>query len=151
MNYKLLIQGTLLGGLIIIGASVYIGFAGREAEVTDNAYEAGLHFDEAAKNKARLGWRVELPRTVHIGADEKAPLTVAIKDRGDKPVDDAVVRITLNRMGSLEERSYRCSGGPGGMYTARPDFSETGYWEARIQVARSREALSFEDQINVVR
>ncbi len=147
MNYKALIISVLLAGFAIIALSVYSGYAVRDAEVADNAYEAGLRFDETAKQAARLGWRVDLPRMVKVSAGKAADLVIALSDRNGV-LENAVVDVTLNRMGSRTERTYRCRAERGGRYrTPVLSIEQPGYWEATVRVARGNDALSFNETI----
>jgi len=151
MNYRLLIFGLLLGGFVIIGASVYIGYVVRDGEVVDNAYEAGLKFDEVAKRRQELGWNVELPRSLHVGKEESAVVTVMVTDRTGSGLNDATVDIDLNRMGNRHIRTFHCVADKAGRYSVPVHFDAPGYWEARVHVARLQDALIFDDHINVVR
>ena len=151
MNYRLLIAGLLIGGLVIIGASVYIGYAVRDREVVDNAYEAGLKFDEVAKKKEELGWKVELPRVLHVGAGESAVVMVVITDRAGAGLANATVDIDLNRMGNRQVRTFHCTADKAGRYSVPVHFEAPGYWDVRVHVARLQDSLVFDDQINIVR
>jgi nitrogen fixation protein FixH len=151
MNYRYLIIGVLIVGLVIIGSSVYIGYAVRDVEVVDNAYEAGLKFDEIAKKRSELGWNVELPRTIRVQKATSSVVTVSVTDRVGAALRGATVDLELNRMGSREVRTYRCNVGKEGRYSAPVVFNKTGYWEARVHIARSGDSLVFDEQIDVVR
>jgi nitrogen fixation protein FixH len=150
MNYKVLIISILLGGFVIIGGSVYIGYSLRDGEVVDNAYEAGIRFDETVKKQAQLGWQVDLPRTVNAAKEDVSIVTVSVKDRVGKALKDATVSLEVNRMGSTSVRTYQCSGG-NGRYTAPVAFDAPGYWEARVHVARGEDTIRVDDTINIVR
>jgi len=150
MNYRFLVIGILLGGFIIIGASVYIGHAVIDTEVVDNAYESGLKFDETLKRQKELGWTVELPRMLHVGKTDSAEVTVSVKDRTGMALKDAMVERVLNRMGSRNIRTYKCTGGKEGLYATQVNFDATGYWEAKVRVAHLNDSLIFDDKINVV-
>jgi nitrogen fixation protein FixH len=150
MNYKLLIITILIAGFGIVGASVYVGYALRDGEVVDNAYEAGIKFDEATKKQAQLGWQVELPRTMSTAKEDVTIMTVLVKERDGKGLTDATVLLELNRMGNRIVRTYQCSGGSNGRYTASVVFDEPGYWETRVHVARRGDSLTFDDNINIV-
>lgn len=150
MNYKLLVIGVLLVGFGIVAFSIYTGVAVRDMEVADNAYETGLKFDEIARKHKELGWKVELPRTLRAGAAEATTVTVSVTGRSGA-VPGATVDVTLNRMGSRNAKTYRCSGGKDGRYTASATFDAPGYWDARVRVAHQGESLTFDDQINIIR
>lgn len=147
MNYKFLIITIILAGFGIVGYSIIAGIEVRDAEVVDNAYETGLKFDETTKQAARLGWRVELPRTVKVSGGKAAGFVIMLRDR-EGGLSNASVDVTLNRMGSRAEQSYRCTDEQGGRYRAPAvPVDATGYWEAKVRVARGKDALSFDETI----
>jgi nitrogen fixation protein FixH len=150
MNYKTLIISILLGGFMIIGGSVYIGYSLRDGEVVNDAYESGIHFDETIKKQAQLGWRVELPRTLKTGKEDVSILAVAVKDRSGRGLKNATVSLEMNRMGSRSVRTYQCTGADG-RYTVPIAFDAPGYWETRVHIARGEDTLTFDDTINIVR
>jgi nitrogen fixation protein FixH len=150
MNYRFLVIGILLGGFAIIGASVYIGYAVIDTEVVANAYEAGLKFEETIKRQKELGWTVELPRLLHAGNTDSTEVTATVKDRTGAALSGATVEVELNRMGSRNIRTYKCTGGKEGLYATQVNFDATGYWEAKVRVAHLNDSLIFDEKINVV-
>ncbi len=144
MNYKLLIIGIFVAALSIIGASLAIGISMRDVEVEDNAYEAGLHFDQACKQQAALGWRVDLPREIKSG---NPAIPIDVLDRRGGPIRDAEVVLELSRRGGHDVQAYRCTGD--GRYWADVSVTASGYWDARIRVTRQNDSLRFEDTIYV--
>jgi nitrogen fixation protein FixH len=150
MNYRFIIIGILFGGFIIIGSSVYIGYALRDGDVVDNAYEAGLRFDEQARKRQELGWVLELPRTVLRQKEGPTAVKIYLKDRTGAVLRDATVQIDMNRMGSRIVSSYRCAAGGDGGYETEMHLDATGYWEARVRADRFGDSLVFDDQFNVM-
>jgi nitrogen fixation protein FixH len=151
MNYKFLLIAVVLVGFIIIGASLYAGFSGRDAEVTENAYEDGLRFEERMKKERELGWKAELPRLIRASGADPVAVTILVTDRTGAALTDATVELSVNRMGSRKAKTYQCTGDLDGRYTAPIAFEETGVWEARVRVVRKGEALVLDDQISIVR
>ncbi len=144
MNYKALIIGIIIGAMGIIGASLAVGISTRDVEIEDNAYEAGLHYDQACKRKAELGWQVHLPRTVTAGS---SVIPVEVHDRTGAKIRDADVVLELDRRGSHDVRAYRCTNN--GRYEAAVKLDTPGYWDARIQVTRRNDTIRFEEAIYV--
>lgn len=146
MNYNKLIIGILIGGLLIVGVSIYAGIAARDVEVEDNAYEAGLRYDQTRKREAELGWCVSMPRSIRTG---KASIPVDVIDRASAPIRDAAVEVELSRRGGHQARTYRCSGSGDGRYKVAAKFDEPGYWDARVRVTRQGDSLRFEKTMHV--
>jgi len=145
MNYKALIIGVLLGGMIIVSVSIYIGIAKRDVEVEDNAYEAGLKYDAVNRREAELGWRVELPQRVKSGSGVMA---VKVVDAKGAMVTGAAVNLRLHRMGDHQVQSYRCATGEG-QYTVAVNLDSPGYWEAMVRVDRQNDSQQFNNMFYV--
>lgn len=145
MNYKILIIGILLGGITIVGASIAVGINVRDREVEENAYEAGLKFDETRKREAELGWKLIMPPTALAG---KAAVSMDIVDRNGAVIVGASVELELARLGGHEVGVYHASS-VAGHYVAQVLFEEPGWWEARVQVSRGGDSLRFEHKLQV--
>lgn len=146
MNYKILIIGILIGGLSIIGASIYVGIQKRDVEVEDNAYNAGLKYDETMKMKERLGWTIELPKTMTSGA---AQLRMRLLDGKGAGIEGATVELFINKRGEHTVYKSKCVGSGNGLYTAAVRLNTPGCWEVRAEAARSGDTLRFDNTIYV--
>ena len=144
MNYKALIIGIFIAAMSIIGASIAIGISSRDVEVEDNAYEAGLHFDQTSRRKAELAWQVTMPRSLKTG---NAVIPIDVVDRTGAMLHDAEVVLELDRRGGHEVHAYRCTGDK--RYLASVQLDTPGYWDARVQVTRGNDSVRFEDAIYV--
>ncbi len=144
MNYKALIIGIFIVAISIIGASIAIGISHRDIEVEDNAYEAGLHFDQACRRKAELGWQVRVPHDLKAGS---AAIPVEVIDRSGAPLRDATVVLELDHRGGHEVHTYRCAGN--GPYRAEVTLEASGFWDTRVQVSREKDSIRFEDTVYV--
>jgi nitrogen fixation protein FixH len=146
MNYKALITGILIGGLCITGASIYVGIGKRDVEVEENAYDAGLRYDEMIKKKEALGWKIEVPKTLKVG-DQR--LDVGLFDSNGRGIPDATVELRLYRRGGNSIRKYRCTVRGSGHYSAMIQLDTPGYWDVREEVERAGDSVRFDNTIYV--
>ncbi len=146
MNYKALIIGVLIGGTSIIGASIAIGISVRDVEVEENAYEAGLKYDQTLKRKAELGWQVNVPANLKSGT---VALPVDVLDGSGTVLQNAVVSVELSRTGGHQAKTYSCSNTTDGRYVAEVNLDAPGYWDAWVRVDRLKDSLRFNRRIFV--
>jgi len=146
MRYNILIIAILLGGMGIIGASIAVGVATRDVEVVDNAYEAGLKFDQVRKRTEELGWKVELPRSLSKG---EGGLELTAVDRSGAALSDAQVTLRTFKLGTRAVQTYQCANRGGGRYAATVRFDSAGAWSAQVQVALKGDSVLFENTISV--
>ncbi|MGD0280813.1 MAG: FixH family protein [Dissulfurispiraceae bacterium] len=145
-NYKTLIVGILIGGFVIIGASIYIGIQKRDVVVEENPYDAGIEYEHALKIKAELGWQVKFPEALMKGERQ---LVVTVNDKNGKAIKDASIKLQLNRLGYPELQEYKLSGNGNGQYTAMVKLDAAGYWDVSAYVENARDSVRYDDRIYV--
>lgn len=144
MNFKTLVIAILTMGFVIIGASVYIGYERRDVVVEDNPYDAGIEFEHSLKRKAELGWQVKFPYALKKGADQ---LVVTVSDKDGKDIDNASIKLLVNRLGYPEVTEYKLSGNGHGQYTAMVKLDAAGYWDVSAYVERAHDSVRFDQRI----
>lgn len=131
MRYRHLIILVLLGGMAIIGASIVVGISHRDVEIVENAYEAGLRFDEQRRRFAERGWKIELPRTLQTGDRNVA---IVVRDRTGAGLADARVALRMFRTGTNAVLYLECANIGGGRYSAPVRFDAQGSWSVQVRV-----------------
>jgi nitrogen fixation protein FixH len=145
MNYKILIATISLLVFAIIGASLWIGIAMREATVVEHPYEAGLRYEATQKRYAELGWRIVVPPSVGKGGQ----LDVYVYDKNGAAMDTTIVECIVNRIGSSDMKKYRAEHADHGRYRVHADFSSTGYWELQVNVTQGTDTLRYDSKIHI--
>ena len=140
-----LILVTLIGLSAVI-AAIVVGNRSFEGIVTEHPYEKGLLWEKAEDEKTSLGWKIELPAGRYsVG---KNTLTLALRDRGGKPLDGALVSITVSRPSTAAyDKTYRSQALGDGSYRARVELPFYGLWDLEIRVVKGREDITFKNNI----
>lgn len=146
MNYNLLIITVLLGGMGITGASIAVAVAKRDVVVVENAYETGLHYDQARKRSEELGWNVEIPRSV---SRNEAGLEVTVRDSSGTALQNVRVTLRTFRLGTRDVQTYFFKNQGEGRYAAPVLFDAAGAWSAEVRVAVNDDLQVFENTISV--
>jgi len=146
MRYKLLIVAILLGGMGIIAATIAVGVSHRDVEVVENAYEAGLKYDQVRKRAEALGWSVVIPKSAPRG---DAGLELVVLDKNGGALSDAQVRLRTYRLGTGKLQSCECVSRGNGRYSAPVRFDDAGIWTADVMVAVNADVQVFEKSISV--
>lgn len=145
--YRIVAAMVLITGMSIIGASISIGYASRELTVTENPYADGLRFDEVNKLRESLGWHVIVPQTVMSGGQ----LKIEVRGKNSEAIENADVDFHLARMGAMETAKYRAEPAGDGVYAARLNRSDSGYWDMDIKVTLNGNQLEFKNIIKIIK
>jgi len=136
---------TIFGLASVIGVIV-VGMRSFEGIVVEKPYETGLAWDSLEKEKASLGWKVEV-RTKGFRTGDN-DLLLLISDREGKPLSAADVSITVSRPStSAYDKTYRADEQPGGIYNADVRLPLFGHWEMKIRVASGGKRAVFDEKI----
>jgi nitrogen fixation protein FixH len=146
MNYKILVAGVLLCGMLIVAVSIGAAINVRDREVVTNAYEAGLAFDQTRKREAELGWKLTMPDTAGTG---NRTVALEVLDRRGLRVDGAAVQLELVRVGAHDGRTYQAEN-TAGLYVANVFFDKPGCWDVQVQVSRGGDSLRFERRLQIL-
>ncbi|MGE5808831.1 MAG: FixH family protein [Nitrospirota bacterium] len=119
-------------GTIIVGTRSFEGI------VVDKPYETGLAWDETERQKAKLGWKVDVEGTrFRTGENE---LIIDAVDRRGKPLEDAVVTATVSRPSTRDlDKTYAAVRQKSGRYRALVVFPLYGAWDITIDVSRDND------------
>ncbi|WP_374378434.1 FixH family protein [Dongia sp.] len=131
----------VFGFLVVIavnGVLIYTAVSSFSGLETDNAYEKGIHYNQAlvaAAANAETGWHAE--SSVVAGENGNRRLNVAITDRTGQPVTELKVEAYLVRPtnAGMDETVALTDIG-GGLYRADIAPKALGNWELRLQASR---------------
>src|SRR5512146_1356947 len=118
--------------------TITVGTRSFEGIVVDKPYETGLAWDEAERQKAKLGWKVDVEGTrFRTGENE---LIIDAVDRSGKPLADAVVTATVSRPSTRDlDKTYAAVRQKSGRYRALIVFPLYGAWDITIDVSRGND------------
>jgi nitrogen fixation protein FixH len=127
-------------GTIVVGSRSFEGI------VEDNPYEAGLAWDEAREQKAKLGWTITLEETPFRTGGNTLLIDVFDKDRAR--LSDAVVRVSLARPSTKTyDKAYEAVRLADGRYHALVDMPLYGNWDVMIDVSRAKDRARFKKTV----
>lgn len=141
----LIIIVTLIGLSAVVGAIV-IGIKSFEGTVVDKPYETGLAWDSTEKEKASLGWKLELG-TKRFKTNENV-LLLNVFDKEGKPLPDAEISIKVSRPSTgAYDKVYVAPMQPGGAYQALVQLPLFGHWDVKVQVKSEGKTVVFDEKI----
>ncbi|HUO75970.1 MAG TPA: FixH family protein [Thermodesulfovibrionales bacterium] len=145
---KILIGIVIMVALAAVVTAVIVGNKSFEGIVVDKPYERGLSWDREQKERTESGLNIEIKnKTFTVGEND---LLIQVTDREQKPVPDAILMLTVSRpSSSAYDRTYRFSGGEGGVYSAPVALPLYGHWDLRITIVRNGQNLLFPQKIFV--
>jgi nitrogen fixation protein FixH len=121
-------------------ATIVVGTRTFEGIVVDKPYETGLAWDETAKQKSLLGWKVVFPATQFT--EGRNDLFFTVLDRNGAPLSEAAAVVSISRPSTgAFDKTYQTRREQDGRYHAVIDLPLHGNWEVTIMV-NSREAKS---------
>ena len=138
----------VVSGLVLVATTgtIVVGSRSFEGIVVDKPYEAGLTWDEAGRNRERLGWKVALQSTLFTTG--KNDLILIVADRNGAPLANAKVFVTVTRPSTRAyDRLYETSQRPGGRYQANIELPLYGNWEIATDVRRGADRTGFKEPI----
>ncbi len=141
----LIIVVTLIGLAAVISAIV-VGTKSFEGIVVENPYETGLSWDAKEKEKAPLGWKIDL-RTKRFKTGENG-VVLQVSDREGSPLSHAEVSITVSRPSTnAYDKVYRAVSESDGMYETHVRLPLFGYWDMNIRVFNKGRNVIFHEKI----
>src|SRR5512143_2025915 len=119
-------------GTIIVGTRSFEGI------VVDKPYETGLAWDEAERQRAKLGWKVAVEGTrFRTGENE---LTIDAADKNGQRLANAAVTVMVSRPSTRDfDKTYAAVRQQNGRYRASVAFPLYGAWDITIDVSRDGE------------
>jgi nitrogen fixation protein FixH len=141
----LLILVTLIGLSAVI-AAIVVGNRSFEGIVTEHPYEKGLQWEKVQDEKTSLGWEVQIPAgRCSVG---KNTLTLALLDKGGRPLEGALVSITISRPSTTAyDKTYRSKALGNGSYRAEVALPLYGLWDLEVRVVKGREDVTLTKHI----
>lgn len=141
----LIVVVTLIGFAAVI-AAIVVGTKSFEGIVVEKPYETGLLWDAAEKEKASLGWKVDL-RTKNFRTGENA-VVLQVFDIEGKPLSGAGVSITVSRPSTnAYDAVYPSREKTSGVYEARVRLPLFGHWDLKVSVTSKERAAVFHERI----
>lgn len=145
---KTVIGIVTMVALAAVVATVIVGSRSFEGIVVDKPYERGLSWDREQTERTESGLKIGINnKTFTVGNNE---LVIQVTGRGEKPVSDAVLMLTVSRPSTnAYDRIYSLTASKGGIYSASVDLPLYGHWDLRITIARNGQTLLFPQRIFV--
>lgn len=107
----------------------WIAFTHKPSEVTANAYEKGLRYNDVLKNASKekeLGWNADITLTGNT-------VRFVLKDKANKPISNATVAGWLVRPTEKSlDSQFTLKELAAGLYEARVNLPAKGLWEIRV-------------------
>jgi len=139
---------AVLSGLGAVVGTVWIGGLVAEPTVVERPYESALAWDDDKHAHESAGWQATL-----VGGRWQTPrvdLEIALRDNANAPLRGADIKVALSRPGGAAEPPWvNATATPSGTFVAPLQVSETGGWEAHIEVALGNQRLRFRRQLVV--
>jgi nitrogen fixation protein FixH len=141
----LIVVVTLIGLAAVLGAIV-VGTRSFEGVVVEKPYETGLLWDAAEKEKAAIGWKVELRTKMFRPGENQTVLQVFDKD--GNPLSGAEVSVVVSRPSTnAYDRVYSAAGLSGGIYETPVQLPLFGHWDLRVSVTSNGKTAVFHERI----
>jgi nitrogen fixation protein FixH len=140
----------LLGGLLLFGVGVNVGFllvatGDPSFAVEEDYYGRALRWDETTREAARnaaLGWRVEVDPAPSAKGPGWTDLALRVVDRDGAPVKGAIVSLEAFHHARAGDRLRADLAADGDRYAATLPLRRAGLWELRVRVERGAETFS---------
>lgn len=123
------------------GVFVYLATSSWNGLYTDDAYRKGLDYNETIARAAAqqaLGWRTSV--SLEPLDEQTHRLTVSLRDRAERPIENRAVTATLRRpVSASDDISVPLNWTGPGHYTADVTLPARGQWDVHVEVARDRD------------
>jgi hypothetical protein len=144
--WPILITSLIGTHVISCVTMVIVATHDRSFAVEPDWYQKGLHYEETLDQKrenTRLGWQIKIAKIAPLSGTNLRNVTCTIKDRADKPVEDATVDLVafphlranrrISRVMLMQDK---------GEYLATLPCEDPGTWEFRFVVTRGKETFT---------
>lgn len=145
---KLVIFAVVVAGLAAVVGAIVVGNSSFDGTVVDNAYEAGLKWDNIRKAREESGLRPEIMnRPLRTGGNT---LRIGISGPDGKPYNAEFIRARLTRpFASREDRRLMMKKTGEGIFENDVVFSDYGLWNISITVPFGEKEVVFDEQLYV--
>lgn len=127
-----IIVGFFVCFVLLLSSFVWIAFSHKPSEVTANAYQKGLAYNnalEAAQKQKALGW------VASLAFDGKSRLTLTLSDKDKNPIKGAQARAWfVHSQSAAMDQSADMQEVQPGQYEVIMPAPRRGAWEARATV-----------------
>lgn len=143
---KSIIIFSVTAALMAVFGAVYVGTQSFEGTVTDSPYEDGLMWDELQKNKAELGWQVNInDEDLFVGRNEVA---IFLTDKDGAPLSDLSISFLISRPStSIYDMRFEPEKVEEGIFKAAAEFPLYGYWDIHINVTKGPDSILFKERV----
>ena len=141
----LIIVVTVIALAATIGA-IAVGLKSFDGVVVEKPYETGLVWDDAQRNRERLGWTITLQPTIFTTGSNT--LFIQVFNRAHERLTNAAVSVTISRPSTgAYDRTYQSLRLSDGRYQTAIELPLFGSWDVVTDISRNNERVSM---INVI-
>jgi nitrogen fixation protein FixH len=116
--------------------TIIVGTRSFEGIVVDKPYETGLAWDEQARQKSKLGWKVSVAGARFPTGENE--LAIDAVDRYGQPLENIAVTATVSRPSTRDfDKTYTAVRQQNGRYRSSVVFPLYGAWDITIDVSRN--------------
>jgi nitrogen fixation protein FixH len=145
---KTLIAIVIIIGLTAVAGAIFIGVKSFDGIVTEHPYEKGLLWDETERKRSKLGWRVEILNREFITGDNN--VVISVLDKNNMPLTLTNAALHVSRPATAtSNKNFDIILIRDGMFSARLNFPQFGYWDIGINISSGGESLLFEKRVFV--
>lgn len=145
---KTLITLAIISALAAVAGSIIVGTTTFDGTVTEHPYEKGLLWDEVQREKATLGWTINIKNGEFVSGDNV--LLVSVLDRDGAPLVNPAVSVTISRpSSSRHDNRLKTVKSQEGFYMMPVKFPLYGYWDVKINVIHGENNVMFTKRIFV--
>lgn len=139
----LIIIVVIIGFGAVIG-SIVVGQRVFEGKVVDKPYERGLEWDRVQREKAELGWRVDIKNKFKAGNNE---IMFSVLDKKGNQLKDIQVSLTISRPATTAyDREFGVLQ-VDGVYKSVVNFPLHGNWDLKININENGRNIILEKRI----
>jgi nitrogen fixation protein FixH len=128
---------------------VYTAFSG-EVPHDEEAAKTVSQYMKKTEQQRQLGWQIVVSGLDVLQQGQAGDIAVTVRDKGDKPVDDAAVRLVLTRpVGGPAAKEVALVAQGGAKYHGQVQMDQPGHWVAILRIERGQEKYETAKEINV--
>lgn len=146
-QWPMLVVGLLLAQFAISGTTIYLAHSDPHFGVEPNYYEKAVRWDDTARQQEsnrKLGWKAVVTIAPDADAQGRRTVTVAIRDAGGQPVEQARIEVeSFHHLNSSHRARWEMQESEPGMYVGTPEMPAAGVWELRFGATQAERKFTF--------
>jgi len=152
-HYPWLIVAGMALVVAVNGVLIYFAVSSFTGLATDDPYDKGLAFNQAAAAataQAARGWQVDVAAAAAAGSQPAIAVAANFRDRAGRPIDDLEVTAYLVRPTSAgHDRSVPLGRADAGLYRATAGLPLSGEWLLTIVARRGTETWQSTQRVHL--